>query len=136
MKIESNKTLINRSSNLVFDYISNCNNFGKVLPEQIKNWTSSEDQCSFEIQGMAKITLHVSEKTRPSKVVYTATADKPFSLEMICQILEKSDKSCEAIAFLNVDIPPMIAMMAKKPLQNFADQIMLKLKQVCEDMPE
>jgi hypothetical protein len=134
MKVESEKTIINKSSELVFDYISNCNNFGKVLPEQIKNWQSTEDQCSFEIEGMAKISLLVSEKNRPSKVVYTATADKPFGLEMVCDILFIDDQKCEVVASMNADIPPMIAMMAKKPLQNFADRLVVKLKHVCESM--
>ncbi len=134
MKVESERTIINRSSDLVFDYISNCNNFGKVLPEQIKNWQSTEDQCSFEIEGMAKITLLVSEKKRPSKVVYTATADKPFGLEMVCDIFFIDNQKCEVVASMNAEIPPMIAMMAKKPLQNFADRLVVKLKHVCESM--
>lgn len=134
MKIESSKTTIEKSNNFVFDYISNCNNFGKVLPDQIKNWQSTEDQCSFEIEGMAKINLKITERTPHSKVVYTATADKPFGLVLSCFIMYLDNNRCEAYSELDADIPPMIAMMAKAPLQKFADQLMIKVKQVCESL--
>lgn len=134
MKIESNKTIIEKNNEFVFDYISNCNNFGKVLPEQIKNWQSTEDSCTFEIEGMAKITLVITNRTPHLKVVYTATADKPFGLILTCFIMYLDNNKCEIYSELDADIPPMIAMMAKSPLQKFADQLMVKIKQVCESL--
>lgn len=134
MKIESNKTIIEKSNEIVFDYISNCNNFGKVLPEQIKNWNSTEDNCTFEIEGMAKITLTITKRNPHSKVEYSATADKPFGLILTCFITYLDYNRCEIYSELDADIPPMIAMMAKNPLQKFSDQLMLKIKQVCETL--
>lgn len=134
MKIESNKTIIEKSNQMVFDYISNCNNFGKVLPDQIKNWQSTEDQCTFDIEGMAKVTLVVSQRIPHSQIVYTATTNQPFGITLICNIAYIDNSNCEVQSELNADIPPMIAMMAKAPLQKFADQLMLKIKQTCESL--
>ena len=83
---------------------------------------------------MAKINLNISEKTPHSKIIYTATADKPLGLVLTCFIQYIDNNRSEAYSILDADIPPMIAMMAKAPLQKFADQLMIKVKQVCESL--
>lgn len=134
MKIESKKVDIERSNELVFQYISNLNNFGKTLPSQVKNWQSTEDECSFEIDGMAKITLVVSIKTPNSFVEYSASADKPINLRLSCYIDHMGENQCQVYNEIDIDVPIFMAGMVKKPLQNFADQIMDRLKQSCESM--
>jgi len=56
-RIESEMQTINSSIETVFNFLSNFNNFEKLMPEQIINWKSTEDTCSFTIKGMTDLSM-------------------------------------------------------------------------------
>jgi len=128
MKIESNHLNINAIQNTIYNLVSNCNNFGNVLPEQLKNWESTEDSCSFEIASMAKVKIIITEKEYDRKVIFKATADQPMSMVIICNIIYIDNNSSEVFLDLDVDVPAMVSMMVKKPLENFANVLVDKIK--------
>ena len=53
----SDKVKINRPATEIFKFLSDFNNFEKLLPEQVINWQTSGNTCSFTIKGMADIAL-------------------------------------------------------------------------------
>jgi hypothetical protein len=48
--INSDKVLISRQNSVVFDFVSDFDNFGKLMPEQVTDWKSTKDTCSFYYQ--------------------------------------------------------------------------------------
>ncbi|MFN8166643.1 MAG: hypothetical protein U0X76_10890 [Bacteroidia bacterium] len=63
-RIESETATINKSAEEVYKFLSNFNNFGKLMPEQVTNWESTEDECSFTISGMASLGMKIIEKNQ------------------------------------------------------------------------
>ena len=63
MNLETPWKSISASQEDVYTFLSDLNNLEKLMPEQVINWKSSQDDCSFTIKGMADMTLNIVEKT-------------------------------------------------------------------------
>ncbi len=101
------------------------------MPEQVTNWKSTNESCSFTIQGMADLAMKMGERTEFSKVIYVSDGNKPFAFDLNTDINANGDNS-ETQIILNADLNPMLKMMASRPLQNFVNMLVNKLKEVIE----
>ena len=129
-KIESNKVIVNNSNKNIFMFLSDFNNFKKLMPEEIINWNSTEDTCSFTIQGMTDFSLKIKEKIQFSKIVAIPNGKAPFNFELLCLLSDLKNNKTEAQLILNADMNPMYILMAKRPLQNFVNILVQKLKEL------
>jgi hypothetical protein len=127
-KIESNPVDIQTSAKNIFAYLSDFNNFGKLMPSQITNWQSTENSCSFTIQNMATLAMRIKEKTEPTKLVIASEAPSPFPFELICELEETGENTCRSTIRFHADMNPMLVMMAKNPLQNFVNLLNEQLR--------
>jgi len=132
VKTESNQVLVKASAPVLFQYLGNFNNFGKLMPPQVTNWQSTEHECSFTIQGMADIELYTIEKVSPTLIHIGARGKTPIPLEMKWNFTVVSEMETSAVLALQADINPVMAMMAKAPLQNFVNMLAQKLKELAE----
>lgn len=133
-EIKSELTSINKSAEHIYNFLADFNNFEKLMPEQIKNWSSTTDTCSFEISGIGKVMLKITEKIAFSKIVMVPDtgAKIPFTFELISNIKSTGDNSSDTMILINADMPVMISMMASKPLQNLVNILASKLKEFME----
>lgn len=127
-RIESDKVIINCPAEKVFDFLSNFNNFSSLMPEQVINWQSAGDSCSFEIKGLATLGLRIIEKVPFSKISMQGEGKIPFGFTWNTLLVTKAPQQCEVQIAIEADMNPFIAMMAEKPLQNFVNVILPKLK--------
>ena len=131
-KIESNPLEIEAPASKVFAYLSDFNNFGNLMPPQITNWQSTTETCSFTIQNMANLAMRITEKTEPTRLVITSEPPSPFPFDLICEFEELSGTTCRSTIRFHADMNPMLAMMAKNPLQNFVNLLNEQLKKTFE----
>lgn len=131
--INSDKLIINRSSNVLFNFVGDFDNFGKLMPEQVTDWKSTADTCSFTISGMASLSMRMALKQPDVKIVMASVGEKPFAYELICHFAGISDQSTEVQLVFDAQLSPMIAMMATRPLQNFVNILVNKLKTYAEE---
>jgi len=129
-RIESDTVEINNSSEKIYSFLSNLNNFEKLMPEQIINWKSAEDTCSFTIKGMSDISLKIAEKEPFSKIVLTPGDIKPMNFNLICLLNKCSENSSSVQIILCAELNAMMEMLAGKPLQNFVNMLVEKLKKL------
>ena len=130
-EINSNKVLINNSDRNIFNFLSDFNNFEKLMPEQVINWQSTTDTCSFTIKGMAELGMKISECVEFSKIQYDANGKVPFNFSMSWHLYYLNNQT-EAQLKFNADLNPMLKLMATKPLQNFLNMLVVKLKEIME----
>src|SRR5262249_49968806 len=105
------------------------NNFGKLMPEQVVDWKSTPDECSFTIKGMATLGMRIKERIPTSSVVIEDTGKAPFRFMLRCSILDKGPQSEVQLSF-NADLNPMLQLMASRPLTNFLNLLVNKLTNV------
>ncbi|MGD0712429.1 MAG: hypothetical protein ABR968_14735 [Bacteroidales bacterium] len=128
--LESDLVEIKNSSEKVYNFLSNMNNFGKLMPEQVINWQSTEDSCSFTIKGMTDLSMRISEKTPNSNITIIPGDNPPFPFSLICQLNEEQKDVTKAQILFNAELSMMMELLAKNPLQNFINLLVEKLKEL------
>lgn len=129
-KIESEIVEINNSAENIYNYLSDFKNFEKLMPEQVTNWTSTSDECSFSIKGMATIGMKIIEKTPFSKITINSNGKVPFEFQLFVFITEKDATNSVGQLIFESDLNPMLKMMVVKPLGNFFNMLAHKMKSI------
>lgn len=129
-KIESEKVDINNSSENIFNYLSDFNNFEKLMPSQVTNWTSTSEDCSFTINGMATIGMKIIDKAPFSKITITSHGKVPFEFKLFVLLTEKDTTNCVGQLTFESDMNMMMKMMVEKPLGNFFNMLAQKMKDI------
>ena len=128
-RLESDKVTVNKSAKEVFDFLCDFNNYERLMPEQVTDWKSTSDECSFTIKGMASLGMKMKEKTPNTSVVIERNGKAPFDFLLSCSIADKQPQS-DVQLFFDADLNPMLKMMASKPLTNFLNLLASKLKEI------
>jgi hypothetical protein len=120
-RIESDKTLVNKSPSEVFLFLSDFNNYRTMMPEQVVDWKSTREECSFTIKGMASLGMKIKEKKPDSEIIIEKNGKAPFDFQLHCVInpSEENQNECYLQLFFDADLNPFLKMMAEKPLKNF-----------------
>lgn len=126
-RIESEKVEVSKSASEIFGMLTDFRNFEKLMPSQVSNWEASKDECSFTIQGMAKIGMKIAE-TKPNSYIKIISKDKtPFDFVLHVHIDEKGKASVGQLIF-EAPLNPFMKMMVEKPLTNFFNYLAGKIK--------
>ena len=129
-RIESDVTSVNKSPEEIYNFLSNFNNFQKLMPEQVTNWQSTEEEGSFTIAGMASLGMKIAEKTPHSLIKVIRNGKAPFDFGLDCIIKESSPGQSSVQLAFDADLNPMMKMMAVKPLTNFLNLLVGKLSTI------
>jgi len=129
MTINSELSIINASDVDIFSFLTDFNNFQKLMPEQIINWQSNENSCSFTIKGMADLKMKIQEKTPHSKIHISSETNLPLTFDLRWEINSLEGEKSQVQLVFEGKLNPMISMMVKSPLQNFINVLVQKLKE-------
>lgn len=133
MNITGSPITINKPSGHIYNFLNDFNNFETLMPEQIANWQSDTDTCSFEINNMATIQLRITERQQDQFIRMVSEGKSPFPIQLNSR-LENSGENLTNFYFeIDADVNPMIGMMVKKPLQNLVEIMGQKLKSFMEE---
>jgi carbon monoxide dehydrogenase subunit G len=130
-RLESDKVTISKSGKEIYNFLSDFKNFGHLMPEQIADWQSTSDECSFTIKGMASLGMKMVEKTPNSFIKIVRNGKAPFDFILNVNIEDKGADCTVQLAF-DADLSPMLKMMASKPLTNFLNLLATRLKEVTD----
>jgi carbon monoxide dehydrogenase subunit G len=127
--IESDKVDVAKSAEQVFNFLSDFNNFEKLMPSQVTNWQSTKDDCSFTLNGMTTLGMKITERTPNSKILISSNGKVPFDFTMDVTITENGAASVGQIVF-EADLNPMMKMMVVGPMGKFFNYLAKKLSTV------
>lgn len=123
MNLESPKTTINKSSQEVFDFLSDVKNFEKLMPENISKFeVLSDDTFLFALKGMPEIILKKKEVIPPNTIILGAAGGK-IDFSLIGNIVDIDDNTSDVNLVFNGDFNPMMAMMIKGPITKFIETL-------------
>lgn len=123
MNIESPKVSVAKSPQELYDFLTNVENFEKLMPENISKFeVLAEGKFLFALKGMPEIVLKLQESTPTSQVVLGAASDKlPFTLTG--NIEETGEGKSDAQLVFEGKFNPMMAMMIKGPIGKFVNTL-------------
>lgn len=123
MNLESPKISVGKSSQNVFDFLSDIKNFESLMPENISKFeVLGDDTFLFALKGMPEIILKKKEAIPPNKIVLGAAGGK-LDFSLTGNIIETSASTSEVQLTFNGDFNPMMAMMIKGPISKFIETL-------------
>lgn len=123
MNLESPKVTIEKSSEDVFNFLSDIKNFETLMPENISKFeVLSEDTFLFALKGMPEIILKKKEVIPPNKIILGAAGGK-LDFSLTGTIVELTETRSEVQLEFSGDFNPMMAMMIKGPINKFIETL-------------
>jgi len=125
---QSHKVQLQVPVEKAYTFLRDLNNLQKLMPEQIINWQSTEDSCSFDIKGMAHISLERAEIIPNRLVRIISKPENPIELEIRGNLEKQTADQTILWIELTADLSPMLKLMASGPMQNLVNIMADKLK--------
>ena len=129
--IESN-VIIDKPIGSIYSFLSDLNNHQQLMPDNIYNWSSTEDEARFTIQNMAKLALKVSSRKKDEEIIAIPSEEAPFAVELKWSLREKGEGKTQALYTISAELNMMMKMLAAGPLQKLADHQTGALKKAME----
>ncbi|TKC06318.1 SRPBCC family protein [Pedobacter frigoris] len=130
MTVIESSTELNLPVETVYVFLADLNNHQQLMPENIYNWSSTEDEASFTIQNMAKLAIRISERKENQELTAIPTEKPPFDVELKWTVADNGKGGTIAKHIISADLNMMMKMLASGPLQKLADHQTQKLTEV------
>jgi hypothetical protein len=127
LEIISKTGMIDNSDEKIFTFLSDMRNIGKLVPPDVKDWSATNDSCSFSAKGQ-KVILKIIEKEE-FKLIKIA-GDEAFAKKFVfwIQLKRIGDHKTAARLVVRAKLNLIEKTAIKKPLQNGLDTIIDYLK--------
>ena len=129
-KYTSDPTIIKAPCNEVYTFMSDFNNFEKLMPPQVSNWQSDTDTCSFNVEGLSSLSMKINNKVENRSINIISHGSNPVSYNLDVYFASIDDKSCEVTIEFDAELNAFMRMLADRPLQNFVNMLAEKLKEL------
>ena len=130
MTVIESTTELNLPVEQVYTFLANLNNHQQLMPENIYNWSSTEDTASFTIQNMAKLAIHISSRIPNQELIAVPSEKAPFDIELKWTVADNGQGGTTASHIISADLNMMMKMLAAGPLKKLADHQTERLKEV------
>lgn len=108
-------------------FASNLDHLQLILPEQVTNFSSSVDRCSFDIPGMTSLQLVLKEVKGQERVTIGSEEGAVPEIALYFLFLPGADHHAQAVVELEAELSPFVQMIASTPLQNLVNIMAEKL---------
>ena len=131
MNLESPKVNVDKSAQVVFDFLINVKNFKPLMPENTSKFELMDDETFlFALSGMPEIVLKKKSAENPTNIVLGAAGGKlDFSLTAVIESI--SENKSEVQLTFDGDFNAMMAMMIKGPISKFIETLALNIPKKC-----
>ena len=130
-KFESRVGKVNANEDVIYNFISNFNNFKQFIPaDKVQDFQSTEDSCQFSVPNMGKVGLKIIEKIPYNTIKITGDGMANQKFVFWVQLKQAAEKDTRVKLTIKADLNPMLKMMASKPIQNFLDKLIDALEQM------
>jgi len=133
-RIESDKRIINKEQEKIYNFLSDFNNFEALMPDKVVDWKSDKESCSFTISGLASLGMRIVEKDPYSYIKMIDEGKVPFKFEFYVNIKNVDAGKSEVHLIFDADLNMMLKMMAVKPLKNFLNMLLDELEK--QELPQ
>ena len=129
----SDKIELQTSPEKVFLFLENLNNLGLIMPEQVENWKSDGEECSFFIKNLGDLGLRKGRVKFPDQIFFPSSEVSKVSFDLIFSLKPLENDKYSAGFEITAEMNSMVEMMAKRPLTNFVNLLTTNLKTQIEN---
>ncbi len=112
------------SADKIFEFVSNFNNFENLIPkDKLKDWQSTEDHCTFKVEGIGDAGLRIVEREAFKTVKYSSEGKIPFNFYLWVQLKQITEKDTRIKLTIKADLNPMMKMMVSTHVKKFLNML-------------
>jgi hypothetical protein len=127
-KIETPVCKVERSKESLYSFLSDFNNFKSLMPEQVTNWESTSDECSFSVKGLSNIGMKIAERNASSNLLIINAGKTPIQFKLNVNLNEGTHSNESSVQLIfESEMNPMLKMMLEKPLSHLFNKITEKI---------
>lgn len=131
LTIESKRGIAQGSQEEVYQYLTDFRNVAGMLPEnQLRDLEITGDTLRFSLDGLGPVGLRISGRTPNTQLVVSGTEDSAANFNFRFNIEALSDHESGISLTLDASLNMFMEMMARGPLQQFADLVIDKLSAI------
>ena len=130
--IESDELLITKIDSVVFEFLSQPENYRSLMPSSVQKFEVVEGQVNLDLKGLGKLVLSITEKLPSSRIKIVPTSKAPFDF-FIQWDLKANSSGTLVKARIEADLNMMMKMMAQGFLKEFINSQVFKLKNTLEN---
>ncbi|MEN9443402.1 MAG: hypothetical protein RIS47_292 [Bacteroidota bacterium] len=127
-RIESQKVVISKPAEQVFEFFSSFDNYKELMPSSVSKFTSTADTCEIGIKNMGSLPMKIVKRDNGKSILAEKNGDAMFNFTFEANVVALSETSSEIQLILNADLNPMLKMVAAKPLAGFLDILLNRYK--------
>ena len=121
MTVFESKVIINKPLDEVYSFLADLNNHTRLMPDNVSNVSSTQDEIRFSIQNMVNLALKVSNRIKNESILILPSSEAPFKTELKWTVSDYGHHSTQAVITISAELNMMLKMMASGPLQKLAD---------------
>ncbi len=129
-RIEVEKREISATTEQVFNYLADFNNYEEMMPESVNNWESDVDKCSLQVSMVPKIHMEIVERLHQNTIKIKGSG--PFDFDLTIRIETIDASNCRTGMVFEADINTFMKMMIEKPMGQFFGYLTKQVQQKFE----
>ena len=132
VKVESKIGRLRSDDSRIYGFLSDCSNFQQfAASDKVKNWQSSNESCSFTVDGAGDVVFRIVER-RPNELVkYSIENAQAENMFLWVQLKSPAQGDTRVKLTAKLDVNPVLRMFISKPLQHGLDKIVETLEHIC-----
>ena len=116
-----NSLTFNTNPSKVSVFFDDLNNLKFIMPEQVENWKSDENNCEFFVKNIGNLGMKKGTFVFPHQ--FTFISNESSRVNFVLHFHLKHNENVENQGYFEIcaEMNPMVEMMAKRPLTNFVN---------------
>lgn len=119
--------IVTNSAKLV-DFFDDMNNFRRIMPEQIEEWESDKESCTFIIKNLGKLGMKKDVEADPKMVRFLSSETSKVKFILVLHLKSITQSNQEVSFEILSEMNSFVEMMARRPLTNFVNILTTNLK--------
>lgn len=118
---ESRKGKLTCTPSEIFDFVTDIRNLRQFIPENagISSMNVEKESCSFRVESLGMVNVHISEKEPLNKIVFKGTLFQTNDFSLRMDIKDNPAGRAEVILKVSAELNPFLRMMVSGPVQRF-----------------
>jgi carbon monoxide dehydrogenase subunit G len=128
MKVESKVGKILRPDNEIYAILCDFRKIESLVPkDQVKNFTATEDVCSFEVEKAGTMEIKIINREPFALIKYTGGGSIPLQFFFWVQLKEAAPGDTRIKLTLKAEIPQMMQFMVKGKIEKALNDLIDKI---------
>ncbi len=119
---------IHASPEQVTQFMNDISNFRHIMPEQIENWKTDHESCSFFVKNLGQLSMQKGTFDAPQRYEFRSTPDSKVVFTLVFHLTENTPGKFTGHFEILTEVNPLMELMVRRPLNNFVGILTNNLK--------